>query len=81
MVEGLQRRDWVLMPTKETLDTMYELAKFNETADFASRKNCFEASFPRFDPNRVTAVCVTLRNPREFRVRVMFGRSLAAPAE
>lgn len=51
MVEGLQRRDWVLMPTKETLDTMYELAKFNETADLASRKNCFEASFPRFDPN------------------------------
>ena len=28
----------------------------------------------------LTAVCVTLRNPREFRVRVMFGRSLAAPA-
>ncbi|KAL1714088.1 hypothetical protein EV715DRAFT_210317 [Schizophyllum commune] len=52
MVEGLQRRDWVLMPTKETLDTMYELAKFNETADLASRKNCFEASFPRFAPNR-----------------------------
>ena len=43
MVEGLQRRDWVLMPTKETLDTMYELAKFNETADLESRKNCLEA--------------------------------------
>ncbi|KAI4521679.1 hypothetical protein K525DRAFT_284689 [Schizophyllum commune Loenen D] len=44
MVEGLKNLDWVIMPTKDTLDTMYQLAKFNETADLESRKNCLKVS-------------------------------------
>ncbi|KAL1660591.1 hypothetical protein GGF50DRAFT_130162 [Schizophyllum commune] len=51
MVEGLKNLDWVIMPTKDTLDTMYQLAKFNETADLESRKNCLEASPLNFTRN------------------------------
>ena len=63
MVEGLKNFDWVIMPRKDTLDTMYQLAKFNETADLESRKNCLEASPLNFT-RCICGTDVNLRNSR-----------------
>ncbi|KAL1734970.1 hypothetical protein EV714DRAFT_268241 [Schizophyllum commune] len=39
MVAALKDLEWTLMPTKEVLDTMYEMAEYNKIADVRSRKH------------------------------------------
>ncbi|KAI4522037.1 hypothetical protein K525DRAFT_199805 [Schizophyllum commune Loenen D] len=45
MVEALKNLEWVMMPTKEILDAIYELAEYNKTADIQSRRH-FLKGFP-----------------------------------
>ncbi|KAL1739606.1 hypothetical protein HDZ31DRAFT_68767 [Schizophyllum fasciatum] len=45
MVAGLKDLEWILLPTKQTLDAMYEMAEFNKTAGFQSRRH-FLKEFP-----------------------------------
>ncbi|TRM63457.1 hypothetical protein BD626DRAFT_402105 [Schizophyllum amplum] len=40
MVDKLKRREWVFMPTQETLKSMKEMASYNMTADLHSRRDC-----------------------------------------
>ena len=39
MVAALKDMEWTLKPTKEVLDTMYEMAEYNKIADVRSRKH------------------------------------------
>ena len=39
MVAALKDLEWTLMPTREVLDTMYEMAEYNKIADVRSRKH------------------------------------------
>ena len=46
MVEALGNLEWVMMPTKETLDAIYELAEYNKSADIQSRRHFLKVSYP-----------------------------------
>ncbi|KAL1734968.1 hypothetical protein EV714DRAFT_201390 [Schizophyllum commune] len=60
MVEALGNLEWVMMPTKETLDAIYELAEFNKTADIKSRRHYLKVSYPLIIEHSV------LTSPQEF---------------
>ncbi|KAL1756885.1 hypothetical protein FB107DRAFT_289775 [Schizophyllum commune] len=45
MVSSLNDLEWILMPTKATLNAMYRMAEYNQSADIHSRKH-FLTEFP-----------------------------------
>ena len=45
MVSALEDLEWTLMPTKEVLDTLYEMAEYNKIADVRSRKHFLKVIF------------------------------------
>ena len=46
MVEALGNLEWVMIPTKETLDAIYEMAEYNKTAGLHKRKRFSEVRPP-----------------------------------
>ena len=46
MVAALKDLEWTLMPTREVLDTMYEMAEYNKIADVRSRKHFLKVFYP-----------------------------------
>ena len=46
MVEALGSLEWVMIPTKETLDAIYEMAEYNKTADIQSRRHFLKVGYP-----------------------------------
>ncbi|KAI5824941.1 hypothetical protein K523DRAFT_375988 [Schizophyllum commune Tattone D] len=60
MVEALDNLEWVMIPTKETLDAIYEMAKYNKTADIQSIKHFLKVSYPLIIEH------LELTSPQEF---------------
>ncbi|KAL1660233.1 hypothetical protein GGF50DRAFT_119133 [Schizophyllum commune] len=42
MSERLQKRDWVWMPTPQTLRAIYDMAQHNKIANWRERRHCFQ---------------------------------------